>query len=394
MIKHWSILAAATVAALALGGAALAQTNTPGGQKAAPIDKASSMTTPQVAAMVNGAKHSLTDSVGAAERQCGGRAVRAECCPDAGAGPVCMVTLLVGDKRLVEATVNTQSGEIISQRDVDTLSFAAMPHHGMAGDGDFAMAQRWQKVTDLRGKKVTNSAGEDLGQIEEIVTDANSGRILYGVLSFGGFLGMGDKLFAIPWNSLELTDDSKGFTLNVEKDRLTNATGFPKDRWPDLANEQFATTTYQYYDQKPYWRTPTGDVQLAADSSVETKVSDRARWSQRTTAWQKCSDLCGKDVRTVQTDDVGLLQNIVVDPDSGRVLYGILSYRGKLFAIPWSALSLNADAKQFVLHAETAQLADSVSFKNSEWPDLTNKGWATDLYAHYHVEPYWVTETR
>ena len=57
---------------------------------------------------------------------------------------------------------------------------------------DFAMPKRFQKASDLLGKNVTNSEGENLGEIKDIVFDANSGRILYGVLSFGGVLGLGD----------------------------------------------------------------------------------------------------------------------------------------------------------------------------------------------------------
>jgi sporulation protein YlmC with PRC-barrel domain len=300
------------------------------------------------------------------------------------------VTLLVGGNRLVEATVNTQSGEIVGQHDVDTLNFIGLTRDGAANSDDVATARRWQKVTDLKGKKVTNAAGEDLGQIEEVVVDANVGRVLYGVLSFGGFLGMGDKLFAIPWPSLRLADDGKALVLNVAKDRLTNATGFARDHWPNLADEQFATTTYKYYDQTPYWQSQTNDIRQAAyERAGGSSNNYRSRWNQRMTAWQKSCDTCGKDVRTVQTNDVGVLNDLAIDPDSGRILYGILSYRGKLFAIPWSALTLNSDAKHFVLSAEKEQLTDNASFSQDHWPNLVDWRWAADLYAHYNIEPYW-----
>jgi sporulation protein YlmC with PRC-barrel domain len=392
MIRHGSIVATATAAVLGFSTMALAQTKTPGDRDSSQGGMTSWMTTPQVTALVKNAKHSLADSISAAERHCKGRAVQAEYCRGADAGTVCVVTLLVEDKRLVEATVNTQSGEVTSQRNV--LSYIGIPREGTDAHDDFAMARRWQKVTDLKGKKVTNTAGEHLGQLEEIVVDADSGRTLYGVLSFGGFLGMGDKLFAIPWQSLQLTDGAKGFTLNVDKDRLENANGFSEDRWPDLANERFATSTYEYYGQKPYWHSRDGDVQLAADSSGEARESNRDRWNRRTMVWQKCGDLCGKEVRTAQTGDVGRLDDMVVDPDSGRVLYGILAYRGRLFAIPWNVLTLNTNAEQLVLHAEEKQLSDGFSFDQDNWPNLVDQDWATELHAHYNVEPYWAVEGR
>lgn len=388
MTRQWSIVATATAAALALSALALAQANKPSerSRDTAQSGTVSSMTTPQVAALLKNAKHSLADNIGAAERKCSGRAIRAECCRGADAGTVCVVTLLIGDNRLVEATVNMQNGEVISQRDVDTLRIIGIVPSDSA---DFAMARRWQKATDLKGTKVINAAGEDLGQIEDIVADANSGRILYGVLSFGGLLGIGDKLFAIPWPSMRLSGDSKAFVLNIEKDRLKSAPGFAKDHWPNFADEQFATNTYKFYDQSPYWHPKTGDVQLAADSSGGTPDNYRDRWNLRTTAWQKTSDLCGKKVRSAQTDDVGTLSDLAIDPDSGRILYGILSFRDKLFAIPWNALSLNSDAQHFVLSADKERLTDAVSFSKDNWPNLVDRRWATETYAHYGIKPYW-----
>jgi len=69
----------------------------------------------------------------------------------------------------------------------------------------------------LIGDRVRNRAAEELGTIEEIMVDVSSGRIAYAVLSFGGFLGIGDKLFAIPWKSLELNTAEREFILDVDR---------------------------------------------------------------------------------------------------------------------------------------------------------------------------------
>ena len=105
----------------------------------------------------------------------------------------------------------------------------------------------------LMGEKVVNLQKEDLGTIEHLMIDLQSGRVAYAVLSFGGFLGMGDKLFAIPWSSLALDTVERRFVLNVDKARLTNAPGFDKDHWPNMADRTWGTTVYAYYGVKPYW---------------------------------------------------------------------------------------------------------------------------------------------
>ena len=109
------------------------------------------------------------------------------------------------------------------------------------------------RTKDINGDRVRNAAGEDLGKIEELVIDVNTGRVAYAVLSFGGILKMGNKLFAIPWQALGIDSQNKQFILNVDKTRLENATGFDKDNWPDMANPTFGTTVYQHYGYKPYW---------------------------------------------------------------------------------------------------------------------------------------------
>ena len=104
----------------------------------------------------------------------------------------------------------------------------------------------------LVGNDVYNHKDEDLGDIKEIMLDMRSGKVGYAVLSFGGFLGMGEKLFAVPWNALKLDTEHKRFVLNVDKDRLKLAPGFDKDKWPNMADQSWAKEIHSYYGTQPY----------------------------------------------------------------------------------------------------------------------------------------------
>ena len=105
----------------------------------------------------------------------------------------------------------------------------------------------------LAGNDVVNSAGEDLGEIEHIMLDVPNGRIAYAVLSFGGFLGMGEKLFAIPWQALKLDVINKCFIQDASVEQLQNAPGFDKGQWPSMADQQWARDIHSYYSSPPYW---------------------------------------------------------------------------------------------------------------------------------------------
>lgn len=109
-------------------------------------------------------------------------------------------------------------------------------------------------ATAVIGDSVVNRAGENLGKIEEIMLDLEKGRVVYAVLSFGGFLGMGEKLFAIPFEALKLDAHREHFTLDVDKDKLKNAPGFDKAHPPKVADRTWGAEIYKFYGYKPYWQ--------------------------------------------------------------------------------------------------------------------------------------------
>jgi hypothetical protein len=134
----------------------------------------------------------------------------------------------------------------------NTNTGAATETAAADGNGEHKY-RRVMSAGTLAGDRVRNSAGEDLGKIEEIMIDVPTGRVAYAVLSFGGFLGMGNKLFALPWDALRLNEDEHEFILNVDKATLESAPGFDQDNWPDMADENWASQIYGHYGTKPYW---------------------------------------------------------------------------------------------------------------------------------------------
>lgn len=88
----------------------------------------------------------------------------------------------------------------------------------------------------LIGNAVVNRDAESLGEIKEIMLDVRNGGISYAVLSFGGFMGVGHKLFAVPWAALRLDTKNRQFVLEVPKSRLELAPGFDSHNWPDEAD--------------------------------------------------------------------------------------------------------------------------------------------------------------
>ncbi|MBC7624759.1 MAG: PRC-barrel domain-containing protein [Aeromicrobium sp.] len=109
------------------------------------------------------------------------------------------------------------------------------------------------KASSIIGTSVVNPKGDSLGDIKEVVIDPRSGRVAYAVVSFGGFLSMGEKLFAIPFSSFEYDVGNSQYILAISKERLETAPGFDSDNWPSMADETWNRDVYSYYKRPPYW---------------------------------------------------------------------------------------------------------------------------------------------
>jgi sporulation protein YlmC with PRC-barrel domain len=105
----------------------------------------------------------------------------------------------------------------------------------------------------LQGDSVYNEADEKLGEVTDIMIDVPTGRVAYAVMSVGGVFGIGDKLFAIPWQALTLDTENKCFRMNISSEQLKNAPGFDKDHWPTMADQTWAQQVHDYYGAEPYW---------------------------------------------------------------------------------------------------------------------------------------------
>src|SRR3569833_1514124 len=108
-------------------------------------------------------------------------------------------------------------------------------------------------ASTLEGDDVVSRQGETLGEISDIMLDVPSGRVAYAVMTFGGVMGVGSKLFAVPWNALTLDADRECFVLDVDKQRLDKAPGFDKDHWPSMADTDWAEQVHAFYQARPYW---------------------------------------------------------------------------------------------------------------------------------------------
>jgi sporulation protein YlmC with PRC-barrel domain len=128
-----------------------------------------------------------------------------------------------------------------------TTNYLSRDTFGMYANSTEGPGPALMGADTLLGNDVYNNDNEKLGDIKEFMLDMATGKVAYAVLSFGGLLGMGDKLFAVPWAALKLDTGNKRFSLNVNKDALKDAPGFSKDRWPSMTDPSWAGGVHSFY---------------------------------------------------------------------------------------------------------------------------------------------------
>ncbi|MCC6407551.1 MAG: PRC-barrel domain-containing protein [Planctomycetes bacterium] len=252
-------------------------------------------------------------------------------------------------------------------------------------------APRAWASTELIGMKVVSEQGDNLGKIEDIVVRP-SGDSSYAVLSFGGTLGMGDKLFAMPWSVLRTVepdtakkDSTRSLVLPLVKERLKTAPGFDKNTWPNMANKDWTKDIDAFYE---------------GDFNPNTKRPVDAALRMPSITW-RVSEIKGTNVNTPSGTKLGDLQELVIDTD-GRVAYATISVGGflgmgeKHVPVPWDMLKLsvggdNGDTKMISLATTKEQLEKAPEFKTGKehCAEMCDPKWIGRVYEHFSVPAYW-----
>ena len=240
---------------------------------------------------------------------------------------------------------------------------------------------------------VENPQNEKLGKVDDLAVDLQSGRIVEAVLSVGGFLGIGDTLVAVPPGALHYDPAKKVIHFDADKEKLKAAPKFEASKWEESSRPEKVTEVYSYYGAQPYFST-TGEPSESLTPDRTKQGKQTVNPEPRLGYFQKGSKLIGMTVKNLQDEKLGKVDNFVVDLAAGRVVTVILSSGGflgmgdELSAVPPTTLRYNNERGTRLLDTTKEALAKAPHFKSSQWPDLSEPGYAAGVYRAYNVEPY------
>lgn len=242
-----------------------------------------------------------------------------------------------------------------------------------AAQGQVAVARSFRS-SQLVGMRVRDKAGKDIGNINDLVIGLDQGDIRYAALSFGGFAGIGTKLFAVPWQAMtfHFGERDRYFVFDVTEEQLKNAPGFDSNQWPNFGDAKWTSSVDKHYKVER-------EVERAAAGNVA--VDDAYRVS--TIKSMKVKNEAGRGL--------GHIEELVFDITTGKVNYAALSFGsfagigGKLFAVPFQAFKFHqaANDRYLVLNISEEKLKNAPGFDSSHWPNTADPSWSRDVDRFY-----------
>lgn len=226
-----------------------------------------------------------------------------------------------------------------------------------------------ESAKKLIGREIQTTQGQKAGELKDLVVDLESGRVLYGIISAGGFAGIGDELTVVPTAAFTSSTDAR-LTIDADKEKLKGAPRFTKDYETKLSDAQLIKQAHQHFGQNMNWEGAFNNV-------------------------HKASELIGMNVKNASDQNIGDVNDLGIDVPSGRMALVILGAGGvlgageKLYPIPPNAFTLASDKKSLVSGIDKEKLTNAPQLQSNNWQQLADATFAARVYQHYGKQPYW-----
>jgi len=227
-------------------------------------------------------------------------------------------------------------------------------------------------ANQIFGHEVVSSDGQNIGNLNNLVIDLESGRILYGVIgTTKGRVGVAPELFT------ETLPSNNALKINATKQKIEGAPQFgPVDKPGEWGQASYIDQVYTYFGQSPWWK-GNGPANVGTFHNVH-----------------KASELVGMKVENVSNQDMGKIKNVALDLPAGRVVYVVLAPASSLklndnyYLLPPQAVTLSPDQKNLVSDISAEKLAQAPHFAANHWPNLSDATLAGQVYQFYGKQPW------
>lgn len=274
------------------------------------------------------------------------------------------------------------------------------------------------RVSNLLDFDVYNRQDEQVGSVQDMVFNLEEMKIDYLIVDMGGFLGIGGKLVAVPFDQVEVqaataasaqsssesqtsNQPQNAIILDVTKDQMDQAPEFNPDMLPELGEpaDNWDAEIQSFWAGGAATGSESTETPMATESTSATEAPQTTEAPQSTQSSQMnlaelqgvilASDLIGFDIQGPDGRTVASVQDVIVDPDTGDLQYLVLSISGiegidgQLILIPLQAFGFDVQNQVFVLNIDPQLLVGAPTFENGNLPDTTQPDWDVDIQSYW-----------
>ncbi len=220
----------------------------------------------------------------------------------------------------------------------------------------------------VEGTPVYNPMGERLGKVHHLMIDKYTGQVAYAVMSFGGFLGMGEKYYPLPWEMLTYDTRMGSYVVDLDRGKLENAPSYTSGDAPNWSDRSYTARIDNYWHNDR-----TGG--LAADETDRLISSDKVE---------------GTPVYNPKGERLGKVHHLMIDKYTGQVAYAVMSFGGflgigeKYNPLPWKMLTYDTRLGGYVVDLDRSKLENAPSYTSADAPN-----WSDPSYSA-RIDEYWL----
>jgi sporulation protein YlmC with PRC-barrel domain len=271
-----------------------------------------------------------------------------------------------------------------TQQNESTAPAAAQPGRTPSQMPEAGQALMLEKTSELIGKQVKNPQGENLGVIYDLVLTPDYHHVSYVALSYGGAFSVGSKLYAIPWQALQVGPRGQ-ITMSATREHFTAAPAFPRNNWPSQGDPRWLRPSTA--GQPTAGQSATGQS-TTSESAAGRSATGQGAAGNMAVQVRRVTHLTGTEVKNPEGQDIADIEDFVVNTKDGRIVYDIVSFGGvagvgeKYAAVPPAAVQIQPQTHTAILNT-TEQTLQSVAFQPSQFPDLASREYMQRIYSTF-----------
>jgi sporulation protein YlmC with PRC-barrel domain len=227
-----------------------------------------------------------------------------------------------------------------------------------------------EPARSLIGREIQSAQNENVGKLQDVVVDLESGRVLYTTVAVAG----GNRV-GVPAELFSDRGGNQPLILNVDKQKLMAAPQFSQQSESNLGNVDFASNVYQYFGQSAWWE-GTGQATGKTFGNVH-----------------QATQLSGMTVKDSSGQDLGRIDTVAISLPDARVPFALLTTQTSgaqtVYPVPPNALTAGSDQKTLITGIDSQKLQAAPHIARNNLRQLSDPAFAASIYEYYGKQPYW-----